>query len=266
VARTGHVPDFSVPNPARVYDLLLGGKDNLPADREQARLLTDPATGCPDLPGLVAVNRRFVIRAVRWSASHLRIAQFLDLGCGLPRRPSVHETAREYEPEARIVYIDNDPVVLSHARAVQAEQGWGDGIAVLAGDASDPAAVLADGKVRGLLDFAQPAACVFGGTLSNMSADTARAAVEGFAEAMAPGSAVVISCIAYADLELGERQAALCGAAGTWRNHSLEDVASFFAAAGLRVAQGRVSDVRCWPMAADADGDAMVLGGVGVKD
>src|ERR1700752_2493894 len=106
-----------VPNIARVYDFFLGGKDNFAADRELAAQIAELA---PDWVQACRDNRRFVGRAVTWAAGQ-GIRQFLDLGAGLPTRPAVHETAREITPDARVCYVDNDRVVVTHARALLAK-------------------------------------------------------------------------------------------------------------------------------------------------
>src|SRR5580692_3302895 len=102
------------PNVARMYDYMLGGKDNFPADREAARRTFD-VLGEDVVRGTVAQNRRFLGRAVRYLARETGIRQFLDIGTGLPTMGSVHEVAREVAPDSRVVYVDNDPVVISHA-------------------------------------------------------------------------------------------------------------------------------------------------------
>lgn len=254
--------DASAPSAPRVYDYLLGGKDNFATDRDLAERLEAQAPGRGGVREMARVNRRFILKAVTWSASMLGIGQFLDLGCGLPAKPAVHEAARDGEPGARVVYVDRDPVAVSHMAALQA----GTGLAAVLADISVLPSVLECEAVRGLLDLRQPVCAVFGGTLSAMSADTARKAVAGYAEAMAPGSTVVISCVSYTDPEFAAKMEAMFGAAGEWRSHSPENVASFFLAANLRVVRGKVTDVRCWPMLATETPAARVLGGIGIKD
>src|SRR6202030_4016818 len=105
--------DTSVPNAARMYDYWLGGKDNFAADREAAER---SALAVPQLPWLFRENRRFLGRAVRFCAN-AGINQFLDVGSGLPTMENVHEVAEQVTTDARVVYVDNDPVVVSHARA-----------------------------------------------------------------------------------------------------------------------------------------------------
>jgi len=113
LARTAGNP--SVPNPARVYDALLGGKDNYATDRAVADKL---AAAKPALRPNVRANRAYLGRVVRYLAAEAGIRQFLDLGTGLPNLDNTHEVAQRAAPESRIVYVDNDPVVLAHARAL----------------------------------------------------------------------------------------------------------------------------------------------------
>ena len=137
--------DSATPNMARVYDYWLGGKDHYAADRAEAeRLLAI----YPPLRDLVRENRAFVIQAVSWAARQ-GIGQFIDLGAGLPASPAVHQAARAVLPAARVAYVDIDPVVLSHARALLATS---DGVAAVAADLRDPAAVLADPELRAVID------------------------------------------------------------------------------------------------------------------
>lgn len=258
---------------ARVYDYWLGGKDNFAADREAAEMLLDPARGGhAGLRVLARQNRTFVLKAVTWAASQ-GITQFLDLGCGLPASPAVHDAARASEPSARVVYVDKDPLVASHVSAIEAA---GEGLAVVEADVTDPAGVLAIAAdlVRPdaglLLDLSEPLGLIFGGTLSDMDADTARGTVARYAGALAPGSCVIASCASFADAGVAERIAGVfAGQCGGWRNHGRGDVSSFFAAGGLRILHGRAMDVACWPACPAGDGaepGAQVLGGIGIRD
>lgn len=235
--------DALTPSQARVYDYFLGGKDNFAADRDLADRIQAEAGGWREAAG---VNRRFILLATRWCAGVKEIGQFLDLGCGLPLKPSVHDAARRECPEAVVVYVDRDPMAISHVAALTA----GPGIGAVRADAADPARVLeaaGDLEMPGggrLFDLTRPACAIFGGTLSTMTADAARNAVRGYAAAMAPGSAVVISCLSYEDQEAGKRAESLYSAAGQWVNHSYQDVESFFLAADLQLVHGRTGDAR----------------------
>ncbi|MEU3183319.1 SAM-dependent methyltransferase [Streptomyces sp. NPDC006923] len=107
--------DTSKPHPARVYDWLLGGKDNYPVDEEMAQQLLAIDSRGPDM---ARVNRAFMHRATRWLGSAAGVRQFLDIGTGIPTEPNLHQIAQEVAPESRIVYTDNDPIVLRHAEAL----------------------------------------------------------------------------------------------------------------------------------------------------
>ena len=253
---------FTRPNPARVYNYLIGGKDNFTADRDLGEAME---AASPGLRKLAQVNRAFVLKAARWAGAMLAVAQYLDLGCGLPASPAVHDAAREGRPGAVVAYVDRDPVVLSHVSALQR----GEGIAAVRADITDPAAVLGDETILGLISLHRPLCVILGGTLSAMPADVARKTVAGYTEAIAPGSCMIISCVSYADQALGDKMASMFAGAGEWTNHTREDIESFFTAGGLRVMHGTVMNVRSWP-ACPATGEpetpAQVLGGIGILD
>jgi hypothetical protein len=140
-----------VPNPARIYDYLLGGKDNFPADRDVADQLLAIAPVARDV---VEDNRAFLRRAVRYLTREAGIRQFIDLGSGLPTQGNVHEIAQADAPDARVVYVDNDPMVVTHSRALLA----GDNTVAIQADLREPEVLLGHPEVRELIDFDQPIA------------------------------------------------------------------------------------------------------------
>jgi S-adenosyl methyltransferase len=142
--------DTSVPNVARIYDYILGGKDNFGADRQAAQQLL---ASQPDIAGVVRDNRLFIGRVVRFMAGEAGIRQFLDLGTGLPTQDCVHEMAHAVAPDARVVYVDNDPVVCSHGRALL---GPRDKVGFVLADLRRPAEVLRHPEVLAMLDFSRP--------------------------------------------------------------------------------------------------------------
>jgi len=146
--------DGSRAHSARVYDYLLGGKDNFAADREVAERVIEawPAgrTG-------VRENRAFLGRAVRYLAAEAGITQFLDLGSGLPRVGNVHEVAQNVNPAARVVYVDNDPIVLVHSRALLVSNPLG-ACEYIQEDIRNPEAILRNPATRATLDFGYPVA------------------------------------------------------------------------------------------------------------
>ena len=140
------------PHPARVYDYLLGGKDNFAADRAaaEAGLRANPNSRIPPRE-----NRAFLGRVVRYLAGEAGISQFLDIGTGIPTSPNVHEVAQEIEPRARIVYVDNDPIVLTQARALLTTGPQGR-TAYIDADLRDIDAILGSADLRRTLDLSQP--------------------------------------------------------------------------------------------------------------
>lgn len=148
--------DVSRPHPARTYNYLLGGKDNFAADRE---LMDKMLAVTPAIRIMARENRAFLGRAIRYLAGEAGIRQFLDIGTGLPSAGNVHEVAQGEAPDARVVYADNDPLVLAHARALLTSSPEGR-TAYIRADLRDPLAILSDPATRDVLDFTQPVALV----------------------------------------------------------------------------------------------------------
>jgi hypothetical protein len=146
--------DASRPHPARIYDYFIGGKNHFAADRKTGDevLRRSPAAHIA-----ARENRAFLGRAVTYLAAEAGISQFLDIGTGLPTTANVHEVAQQVNPAARVVYVDNDPLVLAHARALLTSAPEGR-TAYLQADLRDPAAILGDEQTRAVLDFGQPVA------------------------------------------------------------------------------------------------------------
>lgn len=138
---------------ARIYDYFLGGKDNYPADREAAAKIEQ---AIPSVRGVARDNRAFMVRAVR-HLSELGVRQFLDIGTGIPTEPNLHQVAQATASDARVVYVDNDPIVLAHARALLI--GTPDGVTrYVQSDLTAPDRILSDIAVRETLDFDRPVA------------------------------------------------------------------------------------------------------------
>jgi len=178
------------PNVARMYDYMLGGKDNFPADREAAERTFD-IVGEDVVRGTVQQNRRFLGRAVRYLAREAGIRQFLDIGTGMPTMGSVHEVAREVAPDSRVVYVDNDPVVISHAGYTL--HGV-EGTAIVGRDLRDPDEIVADARVRSVLSFDEPVAVLLVAILHFLADDDDPARIAAALMAsVPPGSFLVIS-------------------------------------------------------------------------
>lgn len=179
--------DTSVPSTARMYDYYLGGKDNFPADRDAAQRVID---AYPEQRQLARNNRGFLVRAVRYLAEG-GIDQFIDLGTGIPTSPNVHEVAREVRPDARVVYVDNDPVVTTHTRALRTTT---DGIVAVEADIRDPRAILDDDALRAVIDWDRPVAVLCISVLHFIDdADDPAGIIAAFREPMAPGSHLALS-------------------------------------------------------------------------
>jgi len=159
--------DISKPHPARLYDYYLGGKDNFAADREMADKVLAVVPGVRTGP---RENRAFLGRAVRYLAEEAGIRQFLDIGTGLPTTGNTHEVAQSVDPACRVVYVDNDPLVLAHARALLTSTPQGR-TAYIHADLRSPLDILASPEVRDVLDFSQPIALMLIAVLHFVSDD-----------------------------------------------------------------------------------------------
>jgi hypothetical protein len=180
--------DTSVPNVARIYDYILGGKDNFAADRRAAQQLL---AALPDIAGTVRDNRAFIGRVVRYLAGQAGIRQFLDLGAGLPTQDCVHETAQAIAPDARVVYVDNDPVACLHGQALL---GPGDRVGFVLGDLRRPAEILQNPEVQARLDFSQPVGVLCACALHFVpDEDEPHQLVAGYRDHLAPGSYLAIT-------------------------------------------------------------------------
>ncbi len=188
--------DPTVATPARIYSYLLGGGDHFPADREAAEKALE---AMPELRDFARVNRAFLTRAVRHLAE-IGLDQFLDVGIGLPAPGSTAETALSVRPDARIVGVDNDPIVLAHARAHSKEPAPS-GTTIVAGDVRRPAEILENPEVRGRLDFDRPVAVLLVAVMHFViDEDDPYGAVGALMDAVAPGSVLVLSQVT-ADLD-----------------------------------------------------------------
>ena len=180
--------DTSAPNVARIYDYILGGKDNFAADREAAQQLL---AAQPDIAGVVRDNRSFIGRVVRFLAGEAGIRQFLDLGAGLPTQDSVHEMAQAIAPDARVVYIDNDPVACSHGQALL---GPRDRVGFALGDLRRPAEILQHPEVLARLDFSQPVGVLCACALHFVpDEEKPHQVIAAYRDALAPGSYLAIT-------------------------------------------------------------------------
>ncbi|GAA2639013.1 SAM-dependent methyltransferase [Dactylosporangium fulvum] len=182
--------DTSTAQPARRYNYWLGGKDHFAADRESGDLI---AKVFPTVRTMAVENRAYLRRATRFLAAEAGVRQFLDIGCGLPAPDNTHEIAQAVNPAARVVYSDNDPIVMAHARALLTGTPEGR-TAYVEADVTDPAAITGHPTVRETLDFGQPVGVLLLAVLHFIEDDDKAARV--VRELMAPlppGSYVVVS-------------------------------------------------------------------------
>ena len=180
----------AVPHPVRMYDYMLGGKDNFEADRKAAEELMAIS---PAARAGVQDNRDFLSRAVR-HLSELGVTQFLDIGAGLPSHGNVHEIAQAVHPTARVVYVDNDPMVMAHARALRTSTSPEGKVAHVETDVRDPEAILSHPGLRATLDFDRPIALLLLAMLSFVQdADEPHKLVRHLLDALPSGSYLVLS-------------------------------------------------------------------------
>ena len=255
--------DTSVAHVARVYDYWLGGKDNFAADRRAGE---QAIQAYPDIVYSVRANRAFLARTVRYLAAEAGIRQFLDIGTGIPTANNTHEVAQSVAPGSDVVYVDNDPVVLTHARAllVSGEQGRTNYIDA---DLRDTRRILAEAALT--LDFSQPVAIMLMAILQHIDeAEDPNAIVSSLLAAVPPGSYLTISHPA-ADLaaqqmaQMAERLNKLMAEKVTFRTRA--QVAPFFE--GLAMVEPGLVRVQEWrpDTEMEAKSPAALWGGMGRK-
>jgi O-methyltransferase involved in polyketide biosynthesis len=191
-SQDGRPPSFDtgIAHPARVYDYLLGGKENYEADRAAAEELIESS---PEVLPVVRANRAFLGRAVEYLAGEAGIRQFLDIGTGLPTAENTHEVAQRVAPESRVVYVDNDPIVLAHARALLDSTPEG-ATAYIEADARDTGLILREAAAT--LDFSRPVAVLALMILHYIpDADGPAQVVSQLMDAVSPGSYLAVSTL-----------------------------------------------------------------------
>jgi hypothetical protein len=253
--------DPNIASPARIYDYFLGGKDNLGVDREAGDKVL---AVFPQARKLAHDNRGFLLRAVRYCAE-AGIDQFIDLGTGIPTSLNVAEIASAYNPAARVIGVDNDPVVLSHQRAI-APSCPGD-YSIIKGDVRKPWAILADPRLSDEIDLSRPVAVLCVAVLHFVpdAADPA-AIVRAFTQTMAAGSYLVLSAVTSTDTDpavIAQIQDAYKTASAPVLFRTAEQIRSWFDGTDL-IPPGLVQ-VCHWPPRVAVGTDVRILGGVGRK-
>lgn len=217
----------NVPHSARIYDYWLGGKDNFAVDRAVGEAMMKAIPGMRYMAG---ENRKFVHRAARDLVAKEGIRQFLDIGTGIPTRPNLHEIAQQLAPETRVVYVDNDPIVLVHARAlmVSSEEGRSEYIEA---DIRRPESILTEPVLQQTLDLTQPVGLTLIAILMLLAdEDDPWDMVARYRDAMPSGSIMAITH-PTADFNPGEVNQAVAAARGagmTFQDRGRDEVARFF--------------------------------------
>jgi hypothetical protein len=236
--------DTTRPHPARRYDYWLGGKDNFKADRDAAEAI---AAVFPHIRTAARENRAFMQRAVRFLAEEAGIRQFLDIGTGLPTANNVHDVAQSVAPESRIVYVDNDPLVLTHARALLTSSPEGK-TAYIDADVRRPELILQDRAVRETLDWTRPIALQLVALLHFVSdEDDPYAIVNRLVAELPPGSYLVLSHATFDPLDPGTiaaMNAANEGILPKFSPRPLDEVTKFFD--GLEVLEPGIVSLADW--------------------
>jgi O-methyltransferase involved in polyketide biosynthesis len=254
--------DIAVPHPARVYDYWLGGKDNYRADREAA---AEAVEIFPKTVESARSCRAFLSRVVTYLTAEAGIRQFLDLGSGLPSAQNVHEVAQSIAPESRVVYVDHDPIVLLHARALLRSCPEG-ATGYIQADIREPDAILA--KAAEILDFSQPVAVMLLAVLHFVTdaQDPARL-IRTVMDAMPPGSYLAIghhTADIYPEVRAFAARLSELNPAFPSTLRGRQQVADLFA--GLDLVEPGVVEISRWhPEADPSTGDAPLWGGVARK-
>ncbi|MFV0132204.1 SAM-dependent methyltransferase [Streptomyces sp. HMX87] len=234
----------NVPTAARMYDYYLGGKDNYAADRAAVAELDKVV---PSTRALALNNRRFLNRVVRTLSEDYGIRQFLDHGSGLPTQDNVHQVAQRIEPESRVVYVDNDPMVLVHGRALLDQN---DRTAVIHADMRSTEEIFSHPDTQRLIDFSEPVAVLFNSVfhcIPDSDTDGPMAVVRRVTERLVPGSYAVMCQLVSGDPEVREFVTNFMDQAtqGHWgRVREEKDVAEWFE--GMEILEPGLVEVSTW--------------------
>jgi len=218
--------DTGIPQSARVYDYLLGGKNNFAPDRAVGDALIRQA---PSLPIVVKANRTFLVRTVTHLVREAGIRQFLDIGTGIPTAQNVHEVAQAIAPETRVLYVDNDPIVLAHARALMQSTSAGR-TAFIKADVRDPEAILGDDTLQATLDRSEPIALMLLGITHHLrNEDRPYEIVRRLVDWLPPGSYLALSAPSSDGNPDVDEAAATAEQSGiTYVGRSREEIERFF--------------------------------------
>ncbi|MEV6283108.1 SAM-dependent methyltransferase [Kribbella sp. NPDC051770] len=241
----------SIPTAARMYDFYLGGKDNFAADRAAVEELDKVV---PSTRALAVNNRQFLQRAVRVLAEEHGIRQFLDIGSGLPTQNNVHHVAQKVDAAAEVVYVDNDPVVLAHGRALLVED---ERTTVIQADMRDTETIFTHPDTLRLIDFKEPVAVLFNSVfhcIPDSDTDGPMAVVRRTAERLVPGSYLVMCQLVSEDARIRDSVTKIMDQVtqGHWgRVREEKDVAAWFE--GMDILEPGLVEVSTWRPEEDQD-------------
>ena len=254
-----------IPHSARIYDYVLGGKDNFEVDRVAAEKMLE---GQPGLRTSMRANRRFMVKAARYLAGQ-GIRQFLDIGTGLPTQPNLHEVVQGVASDAKVVYVDNDPLVLVHARALLTPVGTGS-VSYLEADLRDAEAIFAAKEIAEGFDLSRPVGVTLIAVLQHVTDEKqARGIVEGIMDRLPSGSALALSAVTIEnDRTAGDHTVSTYNTSGVpVKPRSRDEVVALFG--DLELIDPGVVFVHQWhPDEEDRaveDRDVAMYGGVAVK-
>lgn len=216
--------DPTKPSIARVYDYVLGGKEHFEIDRHVSRALF---AAVPEMQRLAWDSRGLLRRGVQWLVGEAGVRQIVDLGSGLPTAGNVHEIAQQVAPETRVVYVDIDPIVLAHGRALLADDRT---TTVIQGDVTQPPTVFDNPELRAAIDLDRPVAVIAAGILHHLDDVRAAAAAAAIREWLSPGSYALITNFLDDDEPRARelQNAFLAGGLGTGRFRTWAEQAAFF--------------------------------------
>ncbi|MEO3786770.1 SAM-dependent methyltransferase [Actinocorallia sp. B10E7] len=256
--------DITKPSIARAYDVVLRGKDNFEVDRAFVSEITKVI---PEIYDVAAYNRQVLGRGVRFLAEQ-GIRQFLDLGSGLPTVQNTHQVAQSVAPDSKVVYVDNDPMVLVHGRALLAQN---ERTSVVTADLRDPAAVLGDPGVTRLIDFTRPVAIMMVGILHHLHDDEdPKGIVEAYLDVAPSGSHLFVTHFCASSQEARDAEKQYLAMLGTGRFRTVEEITAYFD--GLELLEPGVVPLPLWrpdgPVPVESDmsiGQRLMYGGIARK-
>jgi SAM-dependent methyltransferase len=254
--------DIHKPSAARVYDAILGGKDNFPWDRAVAARVT---AAFPEAAASAMLNRQVLERAVRYLHGQ-GVDQFLDLGSGLPTARNTHEMAHELNPRALVAYVDNDPIVLTHARAQLAGDA---ATTAVTADIRHPDTIVGNPAITAFLDFSRPIGLILNGVVHHLNDDEdPYGVVTKLTSALAPGSYLQLTHFSTAAPAAAALERVLMQAIGSGRMRSAAEITAFFD--GLELVEPGVVFLPEWRPDRPVDypldvGGQLILGGMARK-